>query len=209
MRFRSCGVAGLLLALLAASPAAQAASLEDVLSRMAAYVADFIPRFANVVAAETYEQRISISTGTLFGGSISERVVRRLRSDLLLVRYPGGELDWMMFRDVTEVDGKPLTHAEGRLIRLFTEPVSDPADKASQIALESARYHIPGGSVATTNPLLVVALGQRHYQPRLRFTLGGEERSLGAGVRVLRFEEREESQPRAGVVGRPPGWVPE
>jgi hypothetical protein len=28
-----------------------------------------------------------------------------------------------------------------------------------------------------------------HYQPRLRLALGGEERSLGPGVRVVRFEE--------------------
>ena len=188
MQTRSWGIGGLALAVLGASSSAQAPSLEAVLSRTATYVSGFIPQYANLVAEEAYEQHTFTNTATA-NGLTRERVVRRLRSDLLLVRYPNGELDWMLFRDVAEVDATPVSHPEGRLIRLFTEGVLDAEQKAARIASESNKFHIPGGSFAVTNPLLVVALAQRHYQPRLRFTLGGEERSLGAGVRVLRFEE--------------------
>jgi hypothetical protein len=204
MHFFRYGIAA--LAVLAVPPAGTA-SLEDVLPRVATYVSDFIPRFANVVAVETYEQYTFLPTQTP-NGTIRERVVRRLRSDLLLVRYPLGDLDWIVFRDVSEVDAKPLGHAEGRLIKLFTESVDNPEEQAAQIALESVRYHIPGGSFAITNPLLVVALVQRHYQPRLKFVLGGEDRSLRAGIQVLKFEEREESQPPFRDDSSPRGKVP-
>ena len=200
---RACNtilVAGLLLAT-DAGLSAQATSLDDTLSRMATYVGDYVQQFANIVAVETYEQRINNNTDVnppgVFSGSPRAPIVRRLRSEVLLVRYPAPELDWMIFRDVAEVNGQRFVGAEGRLIGLFGEPAPDAVQRAGQIAFESAKYHIPGASFAVTNPILVVALAQAHYQPRLQFKLGGEERSLGAGVRIVAFEERKGPQPPA------------
>jgi hypothetical protein len=185
-------ILGVAVALSAVSSSlAQQPTLDDVLSRTATSVGQLIPRLANVVMAEAYDQRTYTQA---FAGTtaIRQTVEWRLQSTVLLVRYPMGDLDWMMFRDVAEVNGTPLGHAPDRLLTLFAQPGVDADQRAAQISFESARHHIPGGSFAVTNPLLVVSLVQRHYQPRLRFTLGGEERSLGPGIRVLRFEERDE-----------------
>jgi hypothetical protein len=139
---------------------------------------------------------------------------RRLRSDFLLVRYPGGDATWMAFRDVGQVDEKVLHHDQNRLIRLFARPDAAAASQAADIARESFRYHLPGGSFAVTNPLVGMALMHPEYQARLRFTLGGEERSMGSGARAIRFQERDERKEPAvealfGPAGRVRGsvWV--
>ena len=50
---------------------------------------------------------------------------------------------------------------------------------------------------------------QRFYQPRLRFTLGAEDRSVGRGVVILKFEEPRSSEPLLGKTGLVRGsvWV--
>jgi hypothetical protein len=196
---------------------AQSMSIEAVLARVATYVGDFIPRFANIVAVETYEQRTTAAFGTPFAASEGMRadgfgsrsVVWRLSSDFMLVRYQVAELNWIAFRDPAVVNGIVLDRPPDRLVKLFTEPAVDATERAAVIATESTRFQIPGGSFAVTNPLLVVALMQAHYQPRFRFRLDGEERISGIRVRRLRFEEREE-QPAASGSGQRAGqkWPP-
>ena len=53
-------------------------------------------KFSNVVTEELYVQEIT-----------RPREKRTIRSELALVRYPGAT-QWMMFRDVHEVDGKAV-----------------------------------------------------------------------------------------------------
>lgn len=173
------------LACLASAPArsAQPPALADVVARIGAYVRDSVPALANIVAVEEYVQR-AIAPGSTSGA----RRPRQLTSDFLLVRYPGAD-EWMVFRDVSQVDGKPIRQPTDRLLKLFAQPTGTAADQAAAIAAESARYSLPGGSFAVTNPLVAVALLHPYYHPRLRFTSGAEERSLGAGVRAVRFQE--------------------
>jgi hypothetical protein len=182
-----------------------------VLARGAGYVRDSIPALANVVATEEYVQRI-----TMPGSTTIPPTPRRLKSEFLLVRYPGADVKFMAFRDVTEVDGRIVQQSPDRIMRLFAQPGRGRGrgadQQASAIAAESARYHLPGGSFAVTNPLVAVALMHPYYHPRLRFTLGGEERSLGKGVRAVRFQELEERdgqklEPLFPPVGRTRGTV--
>ena len=210
-RYALATVGAVVLTMSHAAFGAQPMPVETVLAQVARYVGDFIPRFANVVAVETYEQRTTAQLGTTMGlpegmrvdGFGSTRsVVWRLTSDFMLVRYQLAELNWIAFRDPAVVNGIVLDRPHDRLVRLFTEATVDAAERAAAIAMESTRFQIPGGSFAVTNPLLVVALMQAHYQPRLRFTLGSEERIVGTRVRGLRFEEREEQPAEPGAGNR-------
>ena|SRR5688572_11408755 len=71
----------------------------DVLLRItAAYVQRFVDDLTNVVAEEELRQEFRLSAPKR----------RTLRSDFLLVRYPGEEKLYLTFRDVLEVDGRPL-----------------------------------------------------------------------------------------------------
>lgn len=197
-RYRLGTVSAVMLAVSHVAAGAQPTPVDTVLTRVARYVADFIPRFANVVAIETYEQRTLLPAGMKAEGFRSQSIEWRLSSDFMLVRYQLAELNWVAFRDPIVVNGTVVDRPKDRLVRLFTEPGIDDTERLAVIATESIRFQIPGGSPAVTNPLLVVALMQAHYQPRFRFTLGSEEVVAGTRVRRLRFEEREDQPAEPG-----------
>lgn len=171
--------AACVLALLAALPIPVSADPpdSDIVHLATLYVHRFIDDFANVVAEERYTQE-----------STRPRKKRTLRSNFLLVRYPGATR-WYTFRDVLEVDGKPVHDGrEERLERLFAEPPIDALRRAQAIAAAGARYNIKEiGTV--NNPLLAMTFLQREYVDRFRFTPGGRERKLGPTVRSIRYEE--------------------
>jgi hypothetical protein len=171
-------VALAILAVAAVAVSAQSPSLEALLARGAAYEGAFIGSFSNVVAEETLLQEMTIP-----------RRKRTLKSDLLLVRYPGST-GWLMFRDVFEVDGKSVrdpSQAE-RMTKLFVDAPRDAISRANEIAREGARYNI--WDIGTLNhPLLALVFLQADYQPRFRFNLAGIEKKLGPTVRTVRFQE--------------------
>lgn len=153
-------------------------SRDAVLDRATAYVNRFIDAYTNVVAEETYVQETT-----------SPRRKRTLKSDYSLVRFPGAEM-WQGFRDVFEVDGKPVRvgDREERLARLFLEPPADAVRRVDEIEGASARYNI--ADIGTlNNPLRVMAYMQPHYRNRFRFVFSGIEKDLGPNVRTVRFEE--------------------
>ncbi len=157
---------------------AQRPSQQELLDRASAYALDFISRFTNVVAEETYRQQTT-----------RPRATRVLRSDLALVRFPGAA-QWMMFRDVYEVDGRSVRDAnqEQRIMRLFTEAPRNAVGRAREIADASSRFNLVDiGN--TNNPLLVMAFLQPEYRARFRFNLAGIEKKVGPNARTIRFQE--------------------
>ena len=175
----SAGVAAALM-LSTSSPVAQAQNpdLQGLLDKATAGVVDFVDKFSNVVAEEIYVQEMS-----------RPRKKRTLRSDLALVRYPGAA-QWMLFRDVYEVDGKPVRGEaeQQRIMRLFLEPPRDALRRASDIARVGAAYNLL--DIGTINhPLLAIAMLQRDYRTHFRFNLAGLEKDLGPRVRTVRFQE--------------------
>jgi hypothetical protein len=171
-------VAGLLACslLCAREVAAQNNKVEELMSRTANYVAEFVDRFSNVVAEETLVQTTTVPRRT-----------RNIRSDFLLVKFPG-DTQWQSFRDVAEVDGKPVRDQQERLTKLFLEPSQNTIRRASELNRESARYNLLNiGSI--NNPLLVIALLQDNYRERFRFNLSGIEKDLGPRVRTVQFTE--------------------
>jgi len=155
--------------LLNAVPRAQA--VDELMQQVGTWVHEFVEQFANVVAEEEY-----IPTIRALGP--------RLRSDYLLVRYPGSTGNWQTFRDVVAVDGNSLRNQPERLSKLFLEPFDSAVEQANAITKHSARYISP-----LSDPLLGVAMLQRQYQPRFRYTLGDLDHGIGPGVRRIKFEE--------------------
>jgi hypothetical protein len=156
--------------------AAQDKKVEELLSRTADYVARFVDGFSNVVAEETLVQETTIP-----------RRKRTMRSDYLLVRYPG-DTQWQSFRDVAEVDGKPVRDKEERLTRLFLEPASSALRRARDLQEAGSRHNLL--DIGTlNNPLMVVAFLQDSYRDRFRFNLAGLDKKLGPTVRQVQFQE--------------------
>jgi hypothetical protein len=177
MSVRSVIVVMMAIGVLAPNPArSQDNKTEELLAKSAAYIAQFIDQFSNVVAEETLVQETTIPHRK-----------RTMRSDFLLVRYPG-DPQWQAFRDVAEVDGKPVRDQEERLTKLFLEPAASAVRRARALQEAGARYNLLDiGSL--NNPLTVVAFLQNGYRERFRFNLAGLDKKVGPRVRQVQFQE--------------------
>jgi hypothetical protein len=144
-------------------------TLEQVLVRAGAYVDEFQRQLSNLVAEETYVQEVVPAMEFNARGSV--RYQRRtLKSDLLLLR-PEHSITWVQFRDVFEVDGKPVRDREERLSALFLTPTAMSADRVNAIRAESARHNI-GNIERTLNvPVLPLVVLSPRLQPRIRFKI--------------------------------------
>ena len=119
---------------------AQAPSRDELVTRMGAYITTFVRNLASVVAEETYHAEVTAPIRK-----------RNLRSDFLLVRYPGAERLWLSFRDVIDVDGKPVRDERGeRLTALFLQPFEGATRRAREISMASEQYDIHTSRPSTT-----------------------------------------------------------
>jgi hypothetical protein len=154
----------------------QASKTDELMAKTAVYVAQFVDQFSNVVAEETLVQETTIP-----------RRKRTMRSDFLLVRYPG-DAQWQSFRDVAEVDARPVRDKEERLTKLFLEPASSAIRRARELQEAGARFNLL--DIGTlNNPLMVIAFLQDSYRERFRFTMAGLDKKLGPTVRQVQFQE--------------------
>jgi formylglycine-generating enzyme required for sulfatase activity len=180
--------ASLIAILSAVALGAQAAApvtLEQLLVRAGTYVVEFKARFVSVVAEERYEQIAPASTGRT-GIPVTHR--RLLRSDFLLVKVPSDDA-WLPFRDVFEVDGKPVRDRQDRLTRLFLQPAPTAIEQAEQIVADSARYNIGGVQRNINLPLFGLNILEPANQRRFRFSHLEDARKIGPGVWSIAFEE--------------------
>ncbi len=185
LRSRVLGPPALLVALLSASAggmrAAQTREGPDPALRqqLRAYATQYLATMTSVVAHEHYVQTLSDRRAR------SRAVV--LRSDVLMLR-PSGSSEPVWFRDVYEVDGRPLRDREPRLLRLLESNAPGAIDAMRAIAAEGARFNL-GRVPRTTNvPDLIfsyLAASPDHV------TLSSPRMVTLAGLRVtqLRFEE--------------------
>ena len=139
----------------------QAPDLDEVLTRAGAYVTAFQQQLAGIVLEEDYLQQA-------FPGPAQRRARttrrRQLRSDLLMVRLAAQDR-WVQFRDVFQVDGRPVRDRDERLQRLFLNPSPANLEQAEAISRESARYNL--GSIERTINLPLIALS--YFQPAHRW----------------------------------------
>lgn len=112
---------------------------------------------------------------------------RELTSDVVLIRV-GPPLGWRVYRDVFEVNGKPVRDRDARLQKLFLEPASRASAQSVRIAEESARFNLNlGGIERTLNaPGIPVAFLQPELQSRFAFSL---DRREDGDVWIIRYEE--------------------
>ena len=195
---RTLAVAIGVAAAAASGGAAQDLSLATVLDRAGRYVEEFQRHLSGVVAEETYTQdvREPMASGTIprapMRGGATHRV---LKSDLLLVK-PERADRWIQFRDVFEVDGRPVRDRSEQLIKLFVEPTLSTASQAEQIVTESARYNI-GSVMRNINvPVFALLILDPDRKDHFKFaragsgtpTIAGDLRA-DEGAWVVRYEE--------------------
>jgi hypothetical protein len=174
--------------------AARQPDLDTVLQRVGDYLARYEQDLTAIVAQEDYRQSYLPSTvpgaATLGAVRVSNR---RLRSDVLVLADP--ERGWVTFRDVFEVDGKPVRDRDERLAALFAAPTDEALAKAEAITAESARYNVDVNGISSSRTLNVPTAAllylRRAFQARSTFTLANVQRSSGRRVAELTFIEQE------------------
>jgi hypothetical protein len=161
------------IALAATTLRVQEPTLDSVLLRAADYVSRYQEQLRGLVAEETYRQNVTrmVAARPSDARGRQSREGRELKSDLLLVKL-GDENFWMQFRDVFEVDRKPVRDRDQRLSKLFIEAKADARAQAESIQQESARYNL-GPLMRTINvPIMALLFFERTVQPKLKFEQG-------------------------------------
>ena len=141
----------------------------ELRSRTSAYVAGVVNGLANVVGQEAF---------TL------SKPDRRVTSDLLLVRYPGSQRDLISYRDVIQLNGKPVPGREQRLIDLFITPPGGLRARAQQIVADGDK-HVP----SVFNPMLGLAFLQSAYQSQFELTVNDAGPAWPREVKAITFVE--------------------
>jgi hypothetical protein len=202
---RGAATALFAVAILATVRADQDPPLDLVLARAAEYVDTYQKRLAAIVAEEQYRQQVISSSRP---GRISGRQYRELRSDVLLVK-PGEGDSWLQFRDVFEVDRKPVRDRDQRLYKLFVEAKADREAQAQTIQQESARYNI-GPLHRTVNiPIMGMLFFDRPNQAQSAFKRveSGNVKALAAlaapaDIWTVEFKETQPGTLVRGAWGR-------
>jgi hypothetical protein len=156
--------------LIASLASAQPPALDAVLERAGAYVVEFQRQLSGVVAEETYVQDVRYPLG---GGTRVNPFLlthRELKSDLLMVKPIGGDR-WLQFRDVFDVDGKPVRDRNERLMQLFLTPSPSSAAQTQRIIDESSRYNIGNLQRTVNTPVFALLILDPRNQRRFRFKL--------------------------------------
>lgn len=167
-------------AVLTAAPR-QDASLEVLLERLGEYIASYEQALAAIVSEEHYLQEMTGTTG-LWPGR------RELRSEFLLTRSTAD--GWIAFRDVFEVDGKPVQDRSDRLIQLFVKPTGDSISQVNRIVEESAKHNLGWVRRTVNVPTMVFQFAKRSEQGRSQFRRGARTKVGEFDTREIRFTER-------------------
>ena len=141
------------------------------------YVRGYQRAFSGLVAEEDYSQQLS-------GKEV------RLRSDFLLVKLETADY-WVSFRDVFEVDGKPVRDREERLKRLFLDnPAAEAMSQVQKIQDESARLNAGPVQRNFNVPLFALTFLLPDNRPRFHFALADKTESNGLQTWRIEYEER-------------------
>jgi hypothetical protein len=150
-------------------------SLKTVLARMSQYVSDYGAQASMFVGRETYTQQLA-------GGT------RRLVSEFAIVKAGAGE-NWVGYRDVIEVDWKPVADRQDRLQRLFSAASVTPA-QLKQVDDESARYNVGPISRNFNVPTTAVFFFDPRTINRFSFERKGAREIDGVLTWELEFTEK-------------------
>lgn len=125
-------VAVLVVAAIQRPAQARTLPLKDLVRRVGAYVQTYGEKASLVVGSEHYEQRLTNEAG--------RHSQRQIVAEFAIVRDETlGE--WLGFRDVVAVDGKPVADHEHRLVGILTSH-SNRFSEARALSDEGARFNL-------------------------------------------------------------------
>ena len=154
------------------------ADLDVVLARVGRYVDTYLKELGSVVAEESYLQVVRR------GNTVVQS--RKTRADILLLQ---SDYTWIPFRDVFEVDGKPVRDREDRLKKLFLENPGQAMVEGQRISEESARYNVGLVYRTINTPNVAISFLQSSLLSSFRFERRGPDTIDGVPLLKVDYEE--------------------
>jgi hypothetical protein len=184
------------LALLTGNPAAQSdPSVDQLVERMGAYLRDYELLLSSIVADEEFRQRVvedealvGDRSGDTGGVSYSARksTSQTMNSEVAFIRLPGGG-DWLGFRDVKKINGKPVETRGAGITELLASDV-EPRAKAQAVADAGAKYNL--GLPRTINvPTAALEIIHPNHRQAFAYTLQGRDTINRIRTMVVSFVE--------------------
>ena len=161
-------------------PARRDPELEAVLQRVGEYVEGYGEQASLIIATEHYEQRFK-------DPPLGQPSERKLVADVALFKS-NDATGWIGFRDVIEVNGKPVSDRLDRLQALLGGGTPDVA-AARRIADESARYNIGFTRRNFNEPTSALFFFRPASQRRFAFTAKGTTKIDGVTALEIAFRE--------------------
>jgi len=97
--------------------------------------------------------------------------------------------DWLGFRDVFEVDGKPVGDRQDRLAGIFLKGMADAVTQSRKLTEESARYNLGAMQRNFNVPTMALFFVQPANAGRFRFRKDGVASVNGTDCWRLRYDE--------------------
>ncbi len=174
--------------------------LDQVLARVAAYVAEYERSLGVLIAEEDYRQkaeapetrgpdRFGIGGAQVPMSYDVGRASRHLVSEFLMLRLGGDRELWTGVRDVIEVDGKPIPDRAGRLTSILQAEGADLTGQWRALAKESARFNLGPFKRDFNVPTFALVFVRSAVQPRCAFERAGQERIGSLTVWRIRFTQ--------------------
>lgn len=157
------------------------ADLPEGLVRASRWTVAFVETFASVLVEERYDQVERTP------GETSNK--RSTRAEMILLRRaqtPG----WVHFRDVFEVNGRPVSDRRERLQRLFLDSPETALRDARRLTEESSRYNLETVVRTINVPTFGLLPLDAEYIGRFEFRANGDERIDGGLAARVDFVER-------------------
>jgi len=180
-------IAGVIVAVIVAVAAptraqGRAPSVNDVLAKADAYLANYRQQLRFLLADEHYIQQVSNSAGTV--------TARRIMSGELFVTYVPADRAWVAVHDTSEVDGQPVEGHESIRALLERDSVSG---VARQLVNRNARFNI--GSVLRNFNEPTLGLLVLDPERRAQFRFERRQAVRGEGDRLVTLAFRETKEP--------------
>jgi VWFA-related protein len=155
--------------------------LDGVIERVGRYVSDYGEQASLIVGVEHYDQRY-------VGAPLGQAPSRSLVAEFALLKTTDAT-GWVGFRDVIEVDHKPVGDRKDRLQSLFSATSPDLAE-ARRIANESARFNIGPTRRNFNEPTSTLFFMLPLTQGRFVYTRKGETKIDGVNAWEIDFQEK-------------------
>jgi hypothetical protein len=174
-----------------------ASALDKLLEKAAVHAASFKRDFVEVVAAETYHQRLVETAG--------KEEDRLIESEMFFIAL-NNEGDTVHVRRVLTVDGRRVPSVLERYERALSMPRRDARRALLTLANEGARYNLGDLARNFSDSTLALLFVSDERRERFKFKRAGTEVIDGETITRVTFDERE--RPTLIRDGRTGGNVP-